>query len=175
MRKIDLFIKAPTRAGFEKLDIVGDVKMMKYLYEQAPNLAKRYFTCEDWLELCQFEKNFGVRTSLLKNAVECISSIEDCRNVFIEDKRYEFYNEIMDKAIVFCVSFEDIRDTICTFELTKDKFYNKYGKKLVKRAIELMATPEDVEDFTGIVPTEDTKSIAKLGEKASEICKEDFF
>lgn len=171
---VENFIKNPTRASFEKLDIVGDVKMMRNLYEQAPNLAKRYYTCEDWLEMCQFEKNFATRTALLQNAVKCIASIEDCRNVYKEDKRDEFYNEIMDKAIIFCVSFEDIVDTICTFELTKEKFYKKYGKRLVKRAIELMATPEDVEDLTGIVPTEDTKSIAKLGDKAFKICKEDF-
>lgn len=175
MKKIDLFIENPTRAGFEKLDIVGDVKRMKYLYEQAPNLAKRYFTCEDWVEMCQFEKNFDARTSLLKNAVECIASIEDCKNVFKEDKRDEFYEKIMNKATIFCVSFEDILDTICTFELVKDKFYKKYGKKLVKRAIKLIATPEDVENFTGIVPTEDTEAIAKLGDKAYKICKDDLF
>ena len=169
MKKIDLFIKAPTRARFEKLDIVGDVKMMKYLYEQAPNLAKRYFTCEDWVELCRFEKEFATRTELLQNAVDVIASIEDCRQVFMEDKRDEFYKKIMHKAIIFCVSFDDILDTICTFELTNEKLYKKYGKKLVKRAINLMVTPEDVKDFSGIIPIDDEDSLSKFNEKTVSI------
>jgi len=175
MRKVDSFIKAPTRAGFEKLEISGDVEKMDYLYIHAPTLAKRYFTCQDWVELCQFKQDFATRTALLQNAVECIGSIEDCRIVFKEDKRDEFYEQIMNKAIVFCVSFEDILDTICTFELTQEDSYKKYGKKLVKRAIKLIATPEDVENFTGIIPIDDTESISKLGEKAFKICKEDLF
>ena len=170
MTKIDNFVKNPTQAGFEELNIVGDVVMMNHLYNQAPHLAKRYFKCEDWLEMCQQEKKFNVRTNLLQNAVDAIASIEDCKEVFREDRRAEFYEQIKKKAVTFCVSFDDILATICTFELTHDPdIYNRYGKKLVQRAIPLIATPEDVDVFSGIIPRDDEKSLSKFTEKAVSV------
>lgn len=175
MEKIGLFIKKPTRILFESLGISGDTEKMNYLYTHAPHLAQRYFTCEDWVELCQHQKKFDTRTDLLRRAVSVIGSIEDCKRVFCEDRRYEFFHEIKVKAVEYCVSFEDILETICTFELTQDENdYNKYGKKLVKRAINLVTTPEDVDKFTGVVPIDDPDAILELGEKARGICPDLF-
>jgi hypothetical protein len=170
MKKIDEFIKNPTQEGFEKLDIVGDVKSMNYLYKKAPHLAIRYLKSEDWVEMARFEKSFSERTQLLRHAISSISSFEDCLRVFDEDRRDEFFEDIKEKAILYCISFDDIIATICEFELAEDeRLYRKYGKKLILRAIELMATMEDFDLLSSIIPMNDSKTREKYYEKATSL------
>ena len=91
---VESFIKNPNKKNWDESGISGDINMMRELYQKSKELAKKFFSCQDWIEMCEFEKSFSVRNIFLGNAVHNISSFQECIEVFNLDKQFKFFRQL---------------------------------------------------------------------------------
>lgn len=163
---VESFIKNPNKKNWDESGISGDINMMRELYQKSKELAKKFFSCQDWIEMCEFEKSFSVRNNFLGNAVHNISSFQECIEVFNLDKQFKFFRQLWRKFANFAVSFEEKLFTIGTFEEYKK---TSLGKKTLRDMIELAETDEHIEALMRFVPSDDKVLSDKLTKKAMEI------
>lgn len=163
--RVLVFKSNPSKKLFDDLKVSGDIQKMRQLYDAAPNLAKRYFSCEDWIEMIEFEKTFSTRKILLENAINSISSFDECLKVYKLDTGYQFFNQLWTKFVHFSVSFDQMYETMDIFHEFRK---SKTGKKVLKRMIELAETQEDFDILAGFIPSEDGVLTDALIKKASK-------
>ena len=166
--KVKTFLKSPTQSRFNESKISGDIEKMKELYKKAPELAKRFFSCQDWVEMCEFEKSFSQRKIFLGHAVDSISSFSECMQVHELDQGYQYFSQLWVKFTHFAVLFDDMYRTIDIFHEYKK---SKTGKKILKKIIELAETQEDLDILAGIVPSDNAALTDELCQKAGKIQK----
>lgn len=163
---IEKFIANPNQKNWEESGISGDINMMRELYQKSKELAKKFFSCQDWIEMCEFEKSFSVRNIFLGNAVHNISSFQECIEVFNLDKQFKFFRQLWKKFANFAVSFEEKLFTICTFEEYKK---TSLGRKILQDMIDLAETDENIEALMGLVSLDDKVLSDNLTKKSFEI------
>ena len=163
--KVSVFLSNPTQSRFDESKISGDIQKMKQMYETSPNLAKRFFSCQDWMEIVEFEKSFSARKDLLQNAVNSISSFDECLQVYKLDTGYNFFRQLWKKFIQFSVSFDQMHQTLDIFHEYKD---TSVGKKVLRKMVNLMETMEDFDILSGLISSDDRKLTDALCKRATQ-------
>lgn len=172
---VEKFIATPTQKNWDESGISGDIKKMKSLYEKNKDLANRFFSCPDWVEMCEFEKNFTTRNTFLKNAIRRISSFQECKQVFELDKSFKFFQQFWNKFAHFAVSFAEMHETMAIFDEYKKTVM---GRNILSRMVKLAATDEDFDVLSGLISPEQkelTEELCKRAVKKSSLLEWGFF
>jgi len=179
MKNFEQFFNTPTQDGFEALDIVGDVESMKDFFQKSPRLAKRFFKCEDWLEMARFERHASLKNRFLQNAISVVTSFDDCNAIFNEKSSAQFYNQLEKKCERFCVALCDYFETLSRFEyVDENDVYLEKGKKLILKALKICATREDFEILLSFIAPVNESLVDKVRERMEKLhismCDEDY-
>jgi len=172
---VENFIKKPNQKNWDKSGISGDIEKMKELYNRDQDLAKRFFSCQDWIEMCEFERNFTTRNTFLKNAIRTISSFPECKQVFELDKQFKYFQNFWNKFAHFAVSFDEMHQTMAIFGENKK---NLMGRNILSRMIKMAATEEDFDVLSGLISPEQrelTDALCKRAVKKSSLFEWGFF
>jgi len=160
---VEKFIATPTQKTWDESGISGDIKKMKSLYEKNKDLANRFFSCPDWVEMCEFEKNFTTRNTFLKNAIRTISSFQECKQVFELDKQFKYFQSFWNKYAHFAVSFAEMHETMAIFGEYKKTVM---GRNILSRMVKLAATDEGLDILSGLISPEQRDLTDALCQKA---------
>ena len=166
---VDNFIKNPNKKSWDESGISGDIEKMKELYNKDRDLANRFFLCQDWVEMCEFEKDFSVRNVFLRKAIHYISSFQECKQVFELDKSFKFFLPLWIKFAHFAVSFDEMHETMAIFEEYKK---TDMGRNILNHMVAMATTKEDFDILSGLISPEQrdlTDALCKKAVKKSSL------